>query len=95
MFKDFRKHRGRRRLSVRTCDGQHVAISQCVFRKPLRPRYVWQPAIENRFHQRIATRNDVANDPYIRCDRKLISTIAFDHANTGGEQLIAHRRIHV
>jgi hypothetical protein len=80
---------------VRAGDGQHPAVAQHILGEPLRPGHVGQPAIEDRLHQRIAARDDVADDEEIRRRVELLDGRAFDQADALRLELRAHRRIDV
>ena len=95
VLQDPREHRGRRRLAVRARDGEHPAVAQHGLGEPLRPGHVREPAIEDRFHQRIAARDDVADDEEVGAESELVETPAFDEADALRLELRAHRRIDV
>src|SRR5690242_13193615 len=58
-------HRRNGGLTVRTRDGEDVAAGQHMLGKPLRPRDIALAAVEDRFHERIAPRDDIAYDPEV------------------------------
>src|SRR5437762_12005101 len=66
LFEDPREHRCCRRLAMRAGDREHPPIVQYVFTEPLRTRTVRTAGIEDRFHQRIAARYDIADDEDVR-----------------------------
>ena len=95
MLEDHREHRRRGRLAVRAGDTEHVTSREHVLGQPLRTRHERQPAVQDCFHQRVAARDDVADDPQIRGDRQLVARITLDQAHAGRLELFAHRRVHV
>ncbi len=65
VLKDPREHRRRRRLAVRAGNRQHPLVVQDVLVQPLRPGNVGQAGVQDRFDQRIAARDDIADDEYV------------------------------
>ena len=94
-FQDPREHRGRRGLAVRAGDREHVAPRQHLVGEPLRAAGVGRAGVEDRFHQRVAADDRVADDVEIRCERELLGAVAFDQVDAERAQLLAHRRVDV
>ena len=63
--------------------------------QPLGPRYIGQVAVEDRFHQRIASRDHVADHEQVRLEGDLRRVEAFDQFDALGLQLRAHGRVDV
>ena len=59
------EHGGGGGLAVRAGHGQHPLVPQHVLVQPLRAGDIGQVAIEDRLHQRVAARDDVADDEQI------------------------------
>ena len=68
---------------------------QNVFCKPLRAGNIRQSAIEDFFHQRIAARNDIADDVDIRIKPGLLRRKALDQFDSLCLKLRTHRRIDI
>ena len=66
---------------MRTRHREHPLVAQNVFTQPLRAGNIRQALIQNRFHQRIATRNHIANHEYIRFEVNLRGIKAADEFN--------------
>ena len=90
-----REHRARRRLAVRAATASTQRPLQHVLAQPLRAGDVRQPAVEDRFHQRIAARDDVADHVDVGFELHLIGAVAFDELDPLRLELRAHRRIDV
>ncbi len=72
-----------------------MPAAEYVLGQPLRPRNVPLPMVENCFHQGVAARDDVADDPGIGAQRKLPRVEAFGKLDAERRELLAHRRIDV
>ena len=82
VFEQPREHRAGGGFAMRARDGEHPFVAQNVFAQPLRAGNVGQALIQNRFHQRIAARNDVTHHEYIRFQINLRRIKAADQFNT-------------
>src|ERR1700694_501321 len=94
-LEDPRQHGRRGGLAMGARDREDVPAAEHVLGKPLGPRNVAFPAIENRLHQRVAARDDVADDPYIGPQRELILAETFRELDAERRELLAHWRIDV
>ena len=74
---------------------QNVPAGKDVLGQPLRSRHERQVAIQYRFHQRVAARDDIADHPQVRLQCDLLGSIAFNEFDAGGGELVAHRRVDV
>ena len=76
-------------------DGEHVAAGEHLLGQPLRPARVARAGVEDRFHQRVAARDRVADDEEVGRERQLVGVVAFDQLDAEGLELVAHRRVDV
>ncbi len=95
VLQDPRQHRGRRGLAMRAGHRQHPLAAQHMFAEPLRAGHIGQVAVQDRFHQRIAARDHVADHEQIRLQRQLGRIEALDQFDPLGLELRAHRRIDI
>ena len=95
IFKNPGQHRGGGGFAVRAGYRQHPLVVQHLLGQPLRAGDVWQAAIEDFLHQRIATCDHVADHKHIRFQFKLLRAEALNQLDTLRFQLGAHRRINV
>ena len=65
VVEDPREHRRRARLAVRAGDREHEPVREHVIAQPLGSGRVREAAVEHRLDQRIAARDDVADDEQI------------------------------
>src|SRR6185436_9078671 len=63
--------------------------------KPLRAGNVPIAAVEDRLHEGIAARDDVADHPDVGLERELLRAEARDQLDAERRELIAHRRIDI
>jgi len=89
------QHRCRGGLAMRARHGNHPAAAQHIFGEPLRAGNERQPAVEDGFHQRVATGDHVADHPDVRRQCNLTGVVTLHEPDTGRRQLVAHRRIDV
>ena len=89
------QHRRGRGLAVRAGHRQHVTAEQHVLGQPLRAAGVGRAGVEDGLHQRIAARDDVADDEDIGLQGHLVGREAFDQLDVQRAQLVAHRRVDV
>ncbi len=94
VLEDPRQHARGRRLAVRAGHRQHPTIAQYVFGKPRRPGIVRTPGIEERFDDRLAARQRVADDHMVhaafhRC------VVALHERDAKLTELRAHRWVDV
>src|SRR5207237_1226943 len=77
------------------CHGQYMPAAEYLLGQPLRPRNIPLSVVENCFHQGVAARDDVADDPSIGPQRQLPRVEAFGKLDAERRELLAHRRIDV
>ncbi len=95
LVEDPGQHRRRSGLAVRAGDGEDVAAGEDLLGEPLRPARVGGVGVEDRFDQRVAAHDRVADDEEIRRERELIGVVALDQLDAEGGKLVAHRRVDV
>ena len=66
-----------------------------MLRKPLRAGLKARPRVEDRFHERVAPGDDVADHPEIGPQRHLIGAVALCQLDAERLELLAHRRIDI
>src|SRR5688572_19408127 len=66
-----------------------------MFGEPLRAGNIAIARVEDRLHQGIAARHDVADNPDIRPQGELVRAETFGELDSQRAQLVAHGRIHV
>src|SRR5256885_15884703 len=74
---------------------QYMTAAEYMLGQPLRPRNIPLPVIENCFHQGVAARDDVADDPSVGAQRQLPLVEALGKLDAERRELLAHRRIDV
>lgn len=79
------------------CPGNrdHVSSVQDVLCQPLRPAGISMPCIQDGLEQRIATRDDVADDEHVGSERYLVRRPALDEFDARCSKLVTHRRVHI
>src|SRR4051812_14316961 len=80
---------------MRSGNREYVAAGQYVLGQPLRSGRVTLTAIEDRFHERVAARDDVSDHPYIGFEGQLLFSEALDQFDAQCLELLAHRRVDV
>jgi hypothetical protein len=80
---------------VRAGDGEDVATGEDLLGEPLRPTRVARASVEDRFHQRVAARDRVADDEEVGRQLQLVGVVAFDQLDAEGLELVAHWRVDV
>jgi len=81
IFENPRKHRAGCRLAVCTGDRKHPLPAQQLFPNPLRAGHKTCAGVENRFHQWVAARNDIADHIKIGLDSELARVETFDQVD--------------
>ena len=94
-FEDPGEHCRDAGLAVRAGDRQHVTADEHVLRQPLRAGHVALATVEDRFHERVAARHNIADHPQIGRDRDLFLAETFGELDAQRHHLVAHRRIDV
>lgn len=94
-FEDPCEHCRSCRFSMGSSNSEHPLTCQHMIMEPLRAGDETIASVENRLHQRVAARHDVADYPEIRLEAELIGTIAIDQIDADGPELVAHRRIDI
>src|SRR6185436_9653107 len=89
------QHRRGRGLAMRPRNSEHMLPHEYLVGEPLWPGYIALAGVEDRLHQRVAARHDVAHDPDIRLERELARVEALGELDAQRTQLVAHRRIDV
>ena len=92
-LEDRREHRRSRRLAVRARHREYVLAGEHVLGEPLRSGDQRLPAIEDLFHQRVAARHDVPDDPEVGRERDLLRAEPVDDLDAERGELRAHRRV--
>ena len=95
LLEDPGEHRRRPGLAVRSRDREDVAAGEDLLGEPLRPARVGDVGVEDRFDQRVAARERVADDIEIGRELELLGVVAFDQLDAERLELIAHRRVDV
>ena len=95
LLQDPRQHGCDGGLSMGACHGQYMPAAEYLLGQPLRPRNIPLSVVENCFHQGVAARDDVADDPSIGPQRQLPRVEAFGKLDAERRELLAHRRIDV
>jgi len=78
-----------------TSDSEHPLTKQYLIRKPLRPGQVPIAPVKNGLHERVAPRDDVADQPEVGRKAQLVRAVTLDEIDANRAQLSAHRRIDV
>src|SRR6267143_6708809 len=95
LIQDPRQHGGDGGLSMGAGHCQDMPAAEYMLGQPLGPRNIPLPAVENCFHQGIAARDDVADDPNVGAQRELLLVEALGKLDAERRKLLAHRRIDV
>ena len=93
-----REHGRGRRLAVRTGHREHPLVAQHVLGQPLRARREAKAGVEDRFQQRIAARDHVADHEHVGIARDAVELIrreALGQSDAQRLELRAHRRVYV
>ncbi len=72
---------------------QHPLAVQHMLAEPLRAGHIRQSAVENRFHQRIAARDHVADNEQIGLQIELLRAVTLYKTNALSLELRAHGRV--
>ena len=72
-----------------------MAPGEDVLGEPLRARNVAFATVEDRFHQRVTARDDVADHPEVGREPQLLLAESFDQLDAERRELLAHRRVDI
>ena len=76
-------------------DSEHPLTVQNLLTQPLRTGLASLVAINDCLEQRIATRDDIADDPEIGPESELVLAVSLDEVDSQRRKLLAHRRIDI